>query len=211
MKLYGSMNRRSFNTMKIRAALAECGATYEFVPVDLAKGEARTPEFLAMNPHAKIPVLVDGDFVVAESDAILWYVADAHPAARLLPARDDVQGRARVLQWCSFASTGLYAAYVEWSGLGKGTEPDRRVPAIADGALAKIERALKVLDTVLAGRELVAGATFSIADLSNAAIVQTLKAKMTPLSGDPLAALPRAQAWFARVTARPAWQAALSE
>jgi glutathione S-transferase len=208
MKLYGSINRRSFNTMKIRAALAEAGASYQFVPVDLPKGQARTPEFLAMNPHAKIPVLLDGDFALAESDAILWYVADKHPAAGLLPARDDIQARARVLQWCAFASSALYAGYVEWAGPGKGTDPANRVAPVADGAMVKIRRALDVLETVLARHEHVAGASFSIADLSNAAIIQTLKQKMAE---DPLAALPRTQAWYARVTARPAWKAALSE
>jgi glutathione S-transferase len=209
MKLFGSLNRKSFNTLKIRAALAEAGAAYEFVPVDIPRGENRTAEFLAMNPHGKIPVLRDGDFVLAESDAILWYVAEKFPGAQLVPG-SDIQARARVLQWCAFASTGLYAAYVEWSGLGKGTDPDKRVPAIADGALAKIDRALDVLEVVLGGREHLAGA-FSIADLSNAAIVQTLTLKLAQLGGDPLARRDRVRAWYGRVTSRPSWKQAVSD
>src|SRR5436190_599670 len=106
MKLFGSTNKKSFNTMKIRAALAEAGAAYEFVPVDLPKGEHRTVDFLAMNPHGKIPVLLDEKFALAESDAILWYVAEKYPAAKLLPPADGtlqaMQGRALVLQWCDF-------------------------------------------------------------------------------------------------------------
>src|SRR5215831_16242025 len=141
MKLYGAVNPRSFNTLKIRAALAEADAAYEFVPVDLSQGEARTPAFLALNPHGKIPVLVDGDFALAQSDAILWYVGEKFPEARLLPAADGTraaaEGRARVLQWCVFASSELYAAYLEWWNFGHGTEPDKRVAAIADGAVAK--------------------------------------------------------------------------
>src|SRR6185369_8898719 len=126
MKLYGSMAIKAFNTMKIRAALAEAGAAYDYVPVDLPKGEARTPAFLAMNPHGKIPVLVDGDFTLAESDAILWYVAEKYPQAKLLPA--DARGRARVLQWCSFASTGLYAGYLQ-----------ARMPEVAEKGRAAID------------------------------------------------------------------------
>jgi len=196
MKLFGSVNKRSFNTLKIRAALAEAGAAYDFVAVDIPKRENKTPEFLALNPHGKIPVLRDGDFTLAESDAILWYVAEKFPAAKLVPAT-DIQARARVLQWCAFASTALYAGYVEHG----------RTPPV-DGAMAKIDRALDVLEVVFGGREHVAGAAFSIADLANAAIVDTLKRK---LPFDPLAHRPRAAAWYARVAARPAWQRAISE
>jgi glutathione S-transferase len=199
MKLYGAVNRKSFNTMKIRAALAEAGAGYDFVPVDLTKGENRTPAFLALNPHGKIPVLVDDDgFALPESDAILWYVAEKYPGAKLLPATP--QGRARVLQWCDFASTGLYPAYADWRTHGAGE--------IGDKALGKIERAVGVMETALASREYLAGGDVSIADLAGAAIVQSLKLH---LPADPLARAPRAQDWYARITSRPGWQKALAD
>ena len=208
MKLFGSVNKRSFNTLKIRAALAEARAAYDFVPVDLPKGEARTPAFLAMNPHGKIPVLVDGDFVLAESDAILWYVGERFPEAHLLPANDGTpaaaQGRASVLRWCAFASSALYAAYLEWWTFGHGTEPERRVADIADGAVAKVDRAVGVMQAVLADREHLAGA-FSLGDLANAAVLQSLRNR---LPEDPLARHDRVRAWYDRVTARPAWREA---
>ena len=199
MKLYGAVNKRSFNTLKIRVALAEAATDYDYVPVDLSKGEARTPAFLALNPHGKIPVLVDGDFALAESDAILWYVGEKFPEARLLPAA--VEARARVLQWCVFASSSFYAAYIEWWTLGHGTEPDQRVPAIADAAVARIDRAVGVLQAVLADREHLAG-PFSLGDISNAAVLQSLRKR---LPDDPLAPYDRVRAWYDRVTARPAW------
>ena len=199
MKLYGAVNRKSFNTMKIRAALAEAGARYEFVPVDLAKGENKTAAFLALNPHGKIPVLVDDDgFALPESDAILWYVAEKYPDARLLPATP--QGRARALQWCDFASTSLYPAYADWRTHGAGE--------VGDKARGKIDRAVAVMETVLATRDQLAGSDLSIADLAGAAIVQSLKLH---LPADPLAGAPRAQRWYARITARPAWQKALAD
>ena len=83
MKLYGHVNNKSSSTLKIRAALAEAGVPFDLVPVDLDKGEQKTPAFLTINPHGKIPVLVDGDFALPESNAILWYLADAYPAAKL--------------------------------------------------------------------------------------------------------------------------------
>ena len=82
LKLYGPVNRLSPNTLKLRVALAELDAVYEYLPVDLAKGEQLTPEFLAINPHGKVPVLVEDDFILPESDAILFYVAESlHPRA----------------------------------------------------------------------------------------------------------------------------------
>ena len=74
MKLYGSSQKKSFNTLKLRVALAEAGADCEFVPIDLDKKEQTDPDFVRLNPHGKVPVLVDGDFVLPESDAILWYI-----------------------------------------------------------------------------------------------------------------------------------------
>src|SRR6185369_10234358 len=118
IKLYGHVNRKSPNTLKLRVALAEAGARYEYVVVNLDAGEQKRPEFLALNPHGKIPVLVDGAFVLPESDAILWYIAETFPEAKLLTAAAGAAGaagaqaRARVLQWCDFSSTGLYHAYL---------------------------------------------------------------------------------------------------
>jgi glutathione S-transferase len=210
MKLYGSSNKRSFNTLKIRVALAEAGAPYEFVPIDLDKDEQKDPEFLRINPHGKIPVLVDGDFVLPESDAILWYVGESFPAANLLPPPDggppSRQARARVLQWCDFASTTLYYAYSQYWNYALGSESERH-PALADAALGKIARGLKVMEAVLATREWIAGPTCSLADLSNASIVFALKRR---LPADPLAGHDRVRAWYERVTARPAWAAAMA-
>ena len=155
MKLYGHANKQSFNTLKIRAALAEAGVAYEFVPVELEKGEQRTPAFLALNPHGKIPVLSDGDFALPESNAILWYVAESHPASGLAPRNDgtpaSLQARARVAQWIDFAQTTLYAAYADWWTHALGDEA-KRLSAVAEAALGKIHRGLGVMQTVLAER-----------------------------------------------------------
>jgi len=208
MKLYGSTNLRSFNTLKLRAALAETGAPHEFVAVDLQKGEQKRPEFVAINPHGKIPVLVDEGFTLPESDAILWYVGEKYPEAKLLPRADGslaaTQARAQVLRWCDFASTALYPACAEFYTYGIG-DADKRIPWIAEAALQKIARATAVMETTLASQPsaqpYLAGA-FSLADLSNAAIIVTLKLR---LPSDPLADRPHTTAWFQRVTTRPAW------
>jgi glutathione S-transferase len=208
MKLYGSSNDKSFNSLKLRLALAEVGADYEYVPVDLGKKQQFEPAFLELNPHAKVPVLVDGDFALPESDAILWYLGERYPDAKLLPVSDGTdatrQARARILQWCAFASTTLYPAYADYWNHALGDE-SKRNPAGAEAALGKVARAVGVMETVLATREWIAGQSVSLADLSNAAILFGLKRR---LPTDPLASNERAAAWYQRVTARKSWKSA---
>ncbi len=117
-----------------------------------------------------------------------------------------MQARARVLQWCDFASTTLYYAYSQYWNYALGAESERH-PGLADAALGKIARGVNVMEAVLATRAWIAGPTCSIADLSNAAIVFALKRR---LPADPLAAHDRVRDWYERVTARAAWRAAMA-
>lgn len=206
MKLYGSSNNKSFNTLKLRFALAEIGADYSFVPVDLAKGESRTPDFLRINPHGKVPVLVDGDFALPESGAILWYLGEKYPDAKLLPRADGtaaaLRARAQILRFSDIASTAIYPAYSDWWNATSSDDPGKRSPAVAEAALGKVTRALGVLETALAAGDYLVG-SFSLADVANASILFSLKRR---LPGDPFADHERMRAWYARVTARPTWQ-----
>jgi glutathione S-transferase len=186
LTLHAHVNRRSPPTFKLRLALAEAGAAYDYRPVDLDAGEQKRPEFLSLNPHGKIPVLVDGDFVLAESDAILFYIAEAFPAARLLPPAGDGsavarQARARALQWCGFASTGLYQAYLDVYIHKVVGAPDKQVSWIGE---------------------------LSIADLGAAAVLQAVKLR---LPGEPLAGRAALAGWYARVSDRPSWRRAQPE
>lgn len=202
LKLYGHANRLSPGSAKLRVALVEAGASYEYVVVDLSKGEQKRPEFLALNPHGKIPVLVHDDFVLPESDAILLYLAETFPEARLVgpTARD----RARALEWCLFGATALQPAYYDIYFHTSGYTPEKRVPAMIGPGRERLARSLGVLETVLGRREYLAGA-FSIADLANAAIIRIVHER-APYDR---AAYPKIEAWFQRVTARPAWQTAV--
>jgi glutathione S-transferase len=203
LTLYAHANRLNANALKVRATLAELGVEYRYVVVDLAAGEQRSPAFLALNPHGKVPVLVDGDFVLPESDAILWYLAESFPAARLLPA--SPRDRARTLEWCAFNATALYPAYYDLYFHSVGPSPAKRVAAIADLARDRLARSLAVLEQRLSSGEYLAG-TYSIADIATASVVRSIKERL-PTAYDGPAAIER---WLARVTARPAWQAALA-
>jgi glutathione S-transferase len=117
--------QRSGNSYKVRLALAQLGVSYRFVEVDTLRGESRTPEFLAKNPSGQVPLLevADGRFI-AESNAILWYIAGGSSLAP--EGRID---RAEALQWMFFEQHSLDpnmgAAYF-WLALVKGGRELRR-------------------------------------------------------------------------------------
>jgi glutathione S-transferase len=205
LTLYAHANRLNPNALKVRATLAEIGADYRYVTVDLAAGEQRSPSFLALNPHGKVPVLVDDDFVLPESDAILWYLAESFPAAGLVGT--SPRDRARTLEWCAFNSTALYPAYYDLYFHSAGPSPAKRVAAIGEIARDRLARSLGVLEQRLGGGEYLAG-TYSIADIATASVVRSIKERLAAAYD---AAAPAAiERWFARVIARPAWQASLA-
>jgi glutathione S-transferase len=205
MKLYGHARRTAANVLKIRAALSEAGVDYDYVVLDLAHGDQKRPEYLAINPHGKVPVLVDDDFVLPESDAILWYVAEKYPTAGLLPA--DPRGRARVLQWCDFASSGLYVWSYDHFTHTSQAEPANRSAWVAGRARAALDRALGVLEQRLAGRQFVASESLSIADFGVAAVILMLE---TRSELEP-AAYPNIRTHYQRIAARPAWIEAVAD
>lgn len=91
--------------LRARWTLQELGVQFEAVTVNLPAGEATTPEFLRLNPAAKLPVLVDGEQVLTESAAIVLYLAEKYPEGRLLPT--DLAQRAQAYRWLLFTVTEL--------------------------------------------------------------------------------------------------------
>src|SRR4030088_3786915 len=95
--------QRSGNSYKVRMALAQLGIPYRLVEIDILRGESRTPEFLAKNPSGQVPLLeVAPGRHIAESNAILWYVAGGSPLAA-----DDRISRAEAPQRVFFAQQNL--------------------------------------------------------------------------------------------------------
>ena len=92
------------NPTKVALFLEEAGLPYDAIPVDTRKGEQHKPEFLAINPNAKLPAIVDGDATVFDSSAILLYLAEK--TGKFLPAKTD-KARGELLSWMFFVSSGV--------------------------------------------------------------------------------------------------------
>jgi GSH-dependent disulfide-bond oxidoreductase len=90
------------NPRKVALFLEEAGVPYEAIPVDTRKGEQHTPEFMAINPNAKVPVIVDGDTTVFDSSAILLYLAEKTGQFLSLPT-----SRGEMLSWLMFTASGI--------------------------------------------------------------------------------------------------------
>src|SRR5665811_532730 len=187
--------QRSGNSYKVRMALAQLGIPYRLVEIDILRGESRTPEFLAKNPSGQVPLLeVAPDRHLAESNAILWYVAVGSPLAP-----EDRIERAEALQWMFFEQHSLEpnigAAYF-WLALIKGGR-DLQQHALEDW-LENGYRTLGVMEMHLAGHRFFAADRFTIADI--ALYAYTHVANQADFD---LARFPAIRAWLARVEAEP--------
>lgn len=202
MRLYNSNS--SPNALRVRAVAAELAVPLEIVEIDLRGGGNRTPEFLALNPNAKVPVLQDGDFVLWESRAICTYLAGLKPAAGLLPA--DPKSRAIVDQWSYWQAVHLSpvlqklafeVVLKEKFGMGS---PDA---AVVEAERKNVAQLLSVLEKGLEGKDWIAG-SLSVADFYLASTFV-----LRGPSGISLDAYPNTAAWIARLEKRPSWQAAV--
>jgi glutathione S-transferase len=200
MKLYGFPP--SPNTWQVRALAAHIGVPLEFELVDLPKGAARTPAFLAINPTGRTPALVDGDFKLWETLAIMQYIASKKSSA-LWP--NDPRTRADITRWQSWTLAHwnrdacvplLFEGFVK-KLLNLG-EPDQA--AIAKGTEAFAKEA-GMLNAHLAKQKYIVGDALTIADFAVAATLFYAKEAKLPLTP-----YPHISSWFERVAALPCWR-----
>jgi GST-like protein len=180
------------NGHKVSICLEELGLPYRVHAVNLLAGEQRRPEYVALNPNARIPTLVDDGFAVFESGAILIYLAEK--TGKLMPA--DVKGRSLVIQWLMFQMGGIGPM------MGQANVFFRYLPEKIPVAISRYHnecrRLFEVLDQRLEKNDWLAG-DYSIADIANWAWVRTHK-----WSGVSLDGLTHLQRWNDRMYQRPA-------
>jgi glutathione S-transferase len=136
------------------------------VTVNLLKGDNQRPEFLALNPTAKLPVLVDGDLVLTESVAIVLYLADKYADRGLLPR--DLAERGAAYRWLLFATTELEQPLWRIARNTRIYPEERRQPADCAIASEEFQAIAAVLDAHMKQRQFIAGTSVSVADFVTA-------------------------------------------
>jgi GST-like protein len=192
------------NGMRARIALEECGLAYALHPVDLAKGEHKTPQFLAMNPNGQIPVIVDRDgpggkpLTLSQSTAILLYCAEK--SGKFLPG--EPAARAATLQAVMSASTDVTPIFGAYFIARNAKEP--HAPAV-QLFRDRLRGMFLVWDASLAGSRFCAGDEVTIADFS----LYAGYARIKGAAADIVEGLPNVARWAEAMGARPAIQRAL--
>ncbi len=203
MKLYNA--NFSPNALRVRAVALELEIDLDIIEVDVRAGETRSDEFLAMNPNAKIPVLVDDDLVIWESRAINSFLASQKPERGLYS--EAPRDRAMVDQWLYWQTIHLGPAMQKLSferflkskfGMG---EPDQNV---IDAEVKNVDQFLAVFEIGLGDQDWIAG-TLSLADFALATTF--MYREQSDIS---LEELPAVLAWINRVEARKSWQDAFA-
>jgi GST-like protein len=190
------------NPTKVALCLEEMGLAYEPVPVDTRKGDQHAPAFIAINPNAKVPAIIDGDATVFDSNAILLYLAEK--TGRFLPANIPA-ARGEMLSWMMFVATGI-GPYS-----GQAVHFRNFAPAPKDYAVNRYTfEALRhwgILDARLAGRRYMLGDTYTVVDM---AVWGWSRLVPFVLGPDALAKLPNVQRHLEEINARPAAGRALA-
>lgn len=192
----------SANSRRALMTALHLGLAVEVLPLDFTKGEHVQPDYLRLNPNHRVPVLIDGDYVLWESYAIMQYLADREEGRDLYPleprARCDIN---RWLFWCSQhfqpAVSILNVEHAVKPMMGWGPADPAQV-ALGEKLFAEFAA---VLDAHLAGREWICGQALSLADLAIAAALGLAGSACLPLA--PYKEIAR---WLARIEQLDAWR-----
>ncbi len=187
---------------RIAWALEELDLPYQYVEVDQAKLEHRSPAYLALNPHGKVPALVDGEQTFFESAAILLHLGDQYGATKgLWPARSD-PAHNEALCWTVWATTELGSYMMQYLYHGLDTafsyKPEDRSKVCAGYNRSQFMRCLDALEARLAGRQ------FMLRDFSLVDVAAASWLALGTMCGVALDAHPRVAAWAQRCSERPA-------
>jgi glutathione S-transferase len=189
----------SINVRKVLWLCAEMELPFENEPWGSRHRSTDTPEFIALNPNAMVPVLVDGDFTLWESNTICRYLARREGRTDLLPAND--QKRAHVEQWMDWQATELNNAWRYAFMALVRQSPAHVDPQAITQSIANWNRHMRILEAQLdRTRAYAAGATFSLADIVLG--LSSYRWTMTPMERPHL---PAVTAYLERLSDRPAF------
>jgi len=184
---------------RVHWALEELGVPYEKVKIDLAAGDQRKPEYLALNPNGKVPLLVADGVPIFESLAILLYLGDRFGKEKgLFPSKD--LDRAEALKWMAWSSVTVHDALSRFMRNTMDRFPaEERNEKAGQAAKKELGELLAILDRNLQGKEYLVAGTFSLADVGLAAFMPFLGRL-----GVDLNPFKNLNEWVGRCIARPA-------
>ena len=190
----------SINVRKVLWVCEEVAQPYELEPWGVGFRDTHAPEFLALNPNAQVPVIVDGDAVLWESNTICRYVANKHGRDDLLPR--DALARAHVEQWMDWQGGDMNNAWrYAYMGLVRNSAAHQDAQAIA-ASTASWNRHMLILERQLEkSGDFAVGPVFTLADIGLGLAVN--RWFMTPIERP---ALPLVQAYYDRLATRPAFR-----
>jgi glutathione S-transferase len=200
LTIHGRIN--SSNVQKVVLACEELGLTYERHDAGGAFGVVRTPAYMAMNPNSLVPVLIDSDLVLWESNAIVRYLAAKYGEGTLWPM--DPGQRALSDRWMDWAATFLYPRFNAAFQHAVRFPPEKRDPSQIGPSVAATEPALDILEAELAGKAFLAGDRPTIGDIGLLPFVY--RWLHMPIARKPR---PNCESWSARLAARPGYDKAL--
>jgi len=198
LKIWG--RRNSFNVQKVMWLVGELGLDHEHIPAGGAFGGLDQPEFLALNPHGRVPVLQDGAVCVWESHAILRYLAAVYGGGRFWAA--DAAVRSLSDRWMDWAETSLQPDFL--GGVFWGhyrTPPHLRNTAAVAAKIAASAAHMRLLDRVLAEQPYLGGNEPSLADIP--AGTTLFRYYGLDIERPPV---PHVERWYDLLQARPAYR-----
>ncbi len=197
LKVWG--RRNSINVQKAMWAIGETGVAHQHIDAGGQFGGLDTPEFHAMNPNMRVPVIDDGGTIVWESHSIVRYVAAKYGSGTLW--NEDPAIRAKADEWIDWTLADLQpAALGLFWGFWRTPEPQRNLQMIRN-ATARSAKLFQLLDEHLAGRKFVAGDDFTMGDIPAGA--QLFRYFGMPIERP---SLPNVEAWYERLKDRPAYR-----
>ena len=179
LKLYGTGRSRA---SIVQWYLEELAIPYQFIVLDLQAGDLSQPTFKAINPFSKVPAIVDGDFTLWESGAILMYLAEKYGK------EFDVERRATISQWVLFANSTLA------TGIFVEANREKETP-----------RLMKPLSELFERQPFVLGDQFSVADVA----VGSLLSYIPMMLKLDLSSYPGVVSYIQRMAERPAFEKAI--
>ena len=201
LKIWGRAN--SSNVKKVTWLCEEIGLPYQRIDAGLAFGVVNTPEYRKLNPNGLVPTIDDEGFILWESNAIVRYLAAKHAAGTLWPT--DLKVRADADRWMDWCSTTLAPAFIPVFMQLVRTAPEKRKPQAIEDGTKRTAEVLARLDAALAGRNFIIGDQLSMADIAFGGVVYLVN--NVAFDRPKLANF---DAWYARISARPAFRKAVA-